>query len=863
MTYHRKSSIHLETGRPYTRSPSVDSSSPYSRTPLGREWARGSPTVPQYMPPPPIAGPTASTTTATSSSPRPLAHPHPHPNARPYANGVGVGVGAGAVANLNCAIPSSPSPLAEARYAAGVAGRPASANGGIPRQRPEFAPSPTTGSRQQRAASTVMAPPRQRPAYYDGCGIIVEERDPVTRDVVSRYRCGSLLGTGGFAQVFDFRDLSTGVYYAGKVIDKRTLTRRGSEAKFRMEVDIHSRVRHPNIIRFVKSFQDEYYHYIILEQCSKKSMMELSKERGTFTTEEMQYIMLQIVSAVEYMHNKLIIHRDLKLGNVMIDFSGNMKIGDFGFASELTSLSDKKTTTCGTPNYIAPEVLATEKTGLGYGLEADIWSLGVILYALAFGTPPFETKDINTTYNKIRRADYSFPPGKNVSESCKELIQWMLQREPQHRPTPSQVLNHNFFHSQQPLHIVPRSLVPPEAPRLTSPNERRSPLWASPVAAQSPFPHNERNSNDYRRSTSFKRYSRKGSEHELPMTLHEFLKENDCITETVSGALYSPSENKVPQPKPPAPSVMLQSSIYCNKYGYGFLSLQGGKWFPTVFLNDKTKLVFDVDSDTVFYYGRSRIQALSPESGNRSPLLSEELASKGFRDELIIFCNASTSLAHRTEGDEATSRSEAAAAKKLAITKFFLPFLEKGTKDKRMVAMTCTFKEWHCEWERDLFASSYPVDGKTDLVYVKDAVMETLHGLTGEYQGADMQLLVARMSDYSFQVSVRCQEVPQPLFCPRYSGLSESAVNWPWSLDILVYAGFRAVIAFETNRTCLVFSFLDIRQDARTTKEGRVYSASGSTSKIKSIMIPSPMLRVVTTLLRRVRCCTDIVDCFC
>ncbi|ORC90682.1 putative protein kinase, putative,polo-like protein kinase [Trypanosoma theileri] len=870
MTYHRKPSFHLENGRQYTRSPSVDSSSPYSRTPLGREWPRGSPTVQQYMPPPPIAGPTTSTaaaitttttTTTTTTSPRPYPHPHAHP--RPYSNGVGVGVGVAAVANLNCAIPSSPSPLAEARYPAGVIGRPASASGGIPRPRPEFAPSTAAGSRQQRAASTVMAPPRQRATYYDGCGIIVEERDPVTRDVVSRYRCGSLLGTGGFAQVFDFKDLSTGVYYAGKVIDKRTLTRRGSEAKFRMEVDIHSRVRHPNIIQFVKSFQDEYYHYIILEQCSKKSMMDLSKERGTFTTEEMQYIMFQIVSAVEYMHNKLIIHRDLKLGNVMIDFSGNMKIGDFGFASELTSLSDKKTTTCGTPNYIAPEVLATEKTGMGYGLEADIWSLGVILYALAFGTPPFETKDINTTYNKIRRADYSFPPGTTVSESCKELIQWMLQREPQQRPTPNQVLRHSFFHSQQPLHIVPKTLVPLDAPRVTSPNERRSPLWAPPIAAQSPFSHNERNSNDYRRSTSLKRYSRKGSEHELPRTLHEFLKENDCISETVSGTLYSPSEDKVPQLRPPAPSVMLQSSIYCNKYGYGFLSLQGGKWFPTVFLNDKTKLVFDVDLDIVFYYGRSRIQALSPESGNRSPLLSEELANKGFRDELIIFRNASISLTHRTEGDEATSRSQAAAAKKLAITKFFLPFLEKGTKDKRMVALTCTFKQWHSEWEKDLFAPSHLGDSKADLVYVKDAVMETLHGLTGEHQGADMQLLVARMSDYSFQVSVRCQEVPQPLFCPRYSGLSESAVNRPWSLDILVYAGFRAVIAFETNQTCLVFSFLDIRRDAKTNKEGRVYFASGSTSKIKSIMIPSAMLRVVTTLLRRVRCCTDIVDCFC
>ncbi|KEG14383.1 putative protein kinase, putative,polo-like protein kinase [Trypanosoma grayi] len=857
MTYNRRTPLHVETGKQGVRSLSFEASSPYARTSSHREWrnsplapqpfqyrsdAQCSPSLQQYMPPPPIVG---RSTRASACD---------------YDTAAAQGCSPGL--NLNNAIPSSPSPLAEARYAGlGETCRPSSA---IESRPARGFTSPTAHTPIQRAASTVMAPPRQRVTYYDGCGAIVEERDPVKRDVVTRYRCGALLGTGGFAQVFDFKDMATGIRYAGKVIDKKTLSRRGSEAKFRMEVDIHSRVRHPNIIQFVKAFQDDYYHYIILEQCSRKSLMELSKEHGVFTCEEMQYIMFQIVSAVEYMHSNLIIHRDLKLGNVMIDSSGNMKVGDFGFASELISPSDRKTTTCGTPNYIAPEVLAAEKTGLGYGLEADIWSLGVILYALAFGTPPFETKDIATTYSKIRRVDYSFPSNTVVPESCKDLIRWMLQKDPQRRPSPSKVLRHGFLCLSQLPRTAPKALVPPETPSsTTSPKERHSPLWASPIAIQSPFAYCEKTPTDYQKGLPRKQEYVKETDHELRMTLHEFLKENDCASETASDVLHSDSNGRFTQPRPPRPSVILQSSIYCNKYGYGFLSFQDGKQYPTVFLNDKTKLVYDVSSDTVFYYGRSRMQATPPDSGIRSPLLSEELAAKGFRDELAVFRNASTSLVHRNEGNDPGSRIEAAAAKKMAITKFFLPFLRRGTKDKRMVAMTCAVKEWHSVWERDLFAPCRTTETRDDIVYVKDAVMDSLYELTGEHQDADIQLLVARMSDYSFQVSVRCNGSPQPLFCPRYSGLEASETNFPWGLDILIYSGFRAVMVLETKQSLFALSFWDIRRDAKTVRDGRVYFAAGTTTQTRSVTMPSALLRVVATLLRKVRCCTDVVDCFC
>lgn len=115
--------------------------------------------------------------------------------------------------------------------------------------------------------------------------------------------------------------------------------------------------------------------------------------------------MLGIVSGVKYIHSQRIIHRDLKLGNIFIDGKFNVKIGDFGLATKLEFKRECKRTVCGTPNYIAPEVLE----GKGYHFEVDIWSIGVILYTFYYGIPPFETEDANSTYQKIKDCNYIIP----------------------------------------------------------------------------------------------------------------------------------------------------------------------------------------------------------------------------------------------------------------------------------------------------------------------------------------------------------------------------------------------------------------------------------------------------------------------
>lgn len=146
--------------------------------------------------------------------------------------------------------------------------------------------------------------------------------------------------------------------------------------------------------------------YIVLELCTNKTLSEMVKKRKKLTVKEARYFMLQIVSSLEYMHSNRVIHRDLKMGNIFLNENMDLKVGDFGLATKLEFCDEKKRTMCGTPNYIAPEIV---EGAIGHSYEVDIWSTGVICYALMFGRPPFETNEVKMTYKKIKSCDYTFP----------------------------------------------------------------------------------------------------------------------------------------------------------------------------------------------------------------------------------------------------------------------------------------------------------------------------------------------------------------------------------------------------------------------------------------------------------------------
>eukprot|EP00762_Andalucia_godoyi_P008085 ANDGO_02142.mRNA.1 putative serine/threonine-protein kinase CCRP1 len=258
-----------------------------------------------------------------------------------------------------------------------------------------------------------------------------------------KYSLGKQLGKGGFARVYELLDLTNGELTACKVIAKAALTKPKAKAKLFTEIKIHNALTHKHIVRFLKHFEDAEHVYILLELCSNQTLMELNKRRKRLTEPETRYIMSQILSGVEYMHKNRAIHRDLKLGNLFLDSYLNIKIGDFGLAAQLDYDGERKTTICGTPNYIAPEILDGGKVGHSY--EVDVWSLGVILYTLLIGKPPFETADVKTTYRKIRSNSYTFPEGVHISHEARDLIKRILVPNPAARPTVSQIRADVFF----------------------------------------------------------------------------------------------------------------------------------------------------------------------------------------------------------------------------------------------------------------------------------------------------------------------------------------------------------------------------------------------------------------------------------
>ena len=157
------------------------------------------------------------------------------------------------------------------------------------------------------------------------------------------------------------------------------------------------------------------------------------KRRKRLTEPEAAFFFGQLTEAVRYMHEHSVIHRDLKLGNLFLDQNLHIKVGDFGLATRVEDRDEKRKTICGTPNYIAPEVIQGDKTKRGHSFEVDIWSMGVILYTILVGKPPYEAKDVKATYHRILANEYSFPDHANLSWNVKDLIGCMLQSNPKDR----------------------------------------------------------------------------------------------------------------------------------------------------------------------------------------------------------------------------------------------------------------------------------------------------------------------------------------------------------------------------------------------------------------------------------------------
>ncbi|KAI8826664.1 kinase-like domain-containing protein [Fimicolochytrium jonesii] len=307
----------------------------------------------------------------------------------------------------------------------------------------------------------------------------------------AQFSRGGLLGEGGFARCYEAID-PTGARFAVKVICKASLKSSKQKQKLIAEIRIHQLMSHPHIVGFKQVFEDDDFVYMILELCENRTFVEMLKKRRRLTEPEVRHYMWQLLDAVSEVHRRGVIHRDLKLGNFFLTRDMKLKLGDFGLAAMIKHDGERKKTICGTPNYIAPEVLFDTQAGHSY--EVDIWSLGVVMFTFIVGRPPFQTKDVKAIYKKIRENQYEFPAQLKISDSARSMIESLLQTRPELRPSVSDIMGHDFFSMQPILRTMPVSALTsiPEAALVdtTNPSARTSPDPFLSVSVRTPLNEN-------------------------------------------------------------------------------------------------------------------------------------------------------------------------------------------------------------------------------------------------------------------------------------------------------------------------------------------------------------------------------------
>nr|KAF6460177.1 doublecortin like kinase 1 [Molossus molossus] len=320
-----------------------------------------------------------------------------------------------------------------------------------PRSGKSPSPSPTSpGSlRKQRGSqhggsSTSLASTKVCSSMdeNDGPGEEVsEEGFQIPATITERYKVGRTIGDGNFAVVKECVERSTAREYALKIIKKSKC--RGKEHMVQSEVSILRRVKHPNIVLLIEEMDVPTELYLVMELVKGGDLFDAITSTNKYTERDASGMLYNLASAIKYLHSLNIVHRDIKPENLLVyehqDGSKSLKLGDFGLA---TIVDGPLYTVCGTPTYVAPEIIAET----GYGLKVDIWAAGVITYILLCGFPPFRGSgdDQEVLFDQILmgQVDFPSPYWDNVSDSAKELITMMLLVDVDQRFSAVQVLEH-------------------------------------------------------------------------------------------------------------------------------------------------------------------------------------------------------------------------------------------------------------------------------------------------------------------------------------------------------------------------------------------------------------------------------------
>ncbi|XP_039591006.1 aurora kinase A [Polypterus senegalus] len=280
------------------------------------------------------------------------------------------------------------------------------------------------------------------------------------RWTLDNFDIGRPLGKGKFGNVYLARERQSKFILALKVLFKCQIEKAGVEHQLRREVEIQAHLRHPNILRLYGYFHDAARVYLILEYAPKGELYSELQKCVRFDDQRSATYITELSDALLYCHSRGVIHRDIKPENLLLDGTGQLKIADFGWS--VHAPSSRRTTLCGTLDYLPPEMIE----GRMHDEKVDLWSLGVLCYEFLVGKPPFETTTHDETYRKISKVEFTFPPF--TSEGSRDLISKLLKHNPKERLPLNQVLVHpwilanstkqpTFMHEKDSVQPVPES----------------------------------------------------------------------------------------------------------------------------------------------------------------------------------------------------------------------------------------------------------------------------------------------------------------------------------------------------------------------------------------------------------------------
>ena len=256
---------------------------------------------------------------------------------------------------------------------------------------------------------------------------------------LDNYEILSILGKGTFGIVKLAQDKTTKEKVAIKVLEKEKINDEEDKLRVKTEIEILSRMAHINVINAKKILKDSENIYIIMEYCEKGELFDHIIEEISLSNDEAAYYFYQLINGLEYIHHKGIVHRDLKLENLLLSKNNILKIIDFG----LSNYYDKNkllSTPCGSPCYASPELLSGEKYD---GIMIDIWSTGIILYAMLCGYLPFDEDNIDILYQNILDCELEIPD--YLEEDSVDLIKKILVINPANRIDIKGIKNHKFY----------------------------------------------------------------------------------------------------------------------------------------------------------------------------------------------------------------------------------------------------------------------------------------------------------------------------------------------------------------------------------------------------------------------------------